>query len=73
MGNDAEFRGFGERSGIVGRSVASGVMRIRLILNVPSQTSIHDLQIAIDVRRIVATQNLRDFERVPGLPMENWL
>jgi predicted nucleic acid-binding protein len=38
--------------------------------------STHDLQIAaiaIDVDRIVATQNLRDFEQVPGLQVENWL
>jgi tRNA(fMet)-specific endonuclease VapC len=36
----------------------------------------HDLQIAaiaIDVGRVVATQNLRDFEQVPGLQVENWL
>jgi tRNA(fMet)-specific endonuclease VapC len=38
--------------------------------------STYDLQIAaiaIDVGRIVATQNLRDFEQVPGLRVENWL
>jgi tRNA(fMet)-specific endonuclease VapC len=38
--------------------------------------STHDLQIAaiaIDVGGIVATQNLRDFEQVPGLQVENWL
>lgn len=37
--------------------------------------STHDLQIAaiaVDVGRIVATQNLRDFEQVPGLQIENW-
>jgi tRNA(fMet)-specific endonuclease VapC len=38
--------------------------------------STHDLQIAaiaIDVGGIVATQNSRDFEQVPGLLIENWL
>jgi tRNA(fMet)-specific endonuclease VapC len=38
--------------------------------------STHDLQIAsiaIEVDGIVATQNLRDFEQVPGLQVENWL
>jgi tRNA(fMet)-specific endonuclease VapC len=38
--------------------------------------STHDLQIAaiaIDIGRTVATQNLRDFEYVPGLQIENWL
>jgi tRNA(fMet)-specific endonuclease VapC len=38
--------------------------------------STHDLQIAaiaIEVGDIVATQNLRDFEQVPGLQVENWL
>lgn len=38
--------------------------------------STHDLQIAsiaLDVGRIVATQNLKDFEQVPGLQVENWL
>jgi tRNA(fMet)-specific endonuclease VapC len=38
--------------------------------------STHDLQIAaiaIDVGRTIATQNLRDFEQVPGLQIENWL
>jgi tRNA(fMet)-specific endonuclease VapC len=38
--------------------------------------STHDLQIAaiaIEVGGIVATQNLRDFEQVPGLRVENWL
>ncbi len=38
--------------------------------------STHDLQIAaiaIDIGGIVATQNLRDFEQVPGLQVENWI
>jgi tRNA(fMet)-specific endonuclease VapC len=38
--------------------------------------STHDLQIAaiaIGVGGIVATQNLRDFEQVPGLQVENWI
>jgi predicted nucleic acid-binding protein len=29
--------------------------------------------IAIDVGGVVATQNSRDFEQVPGLLIENWL